>query len=157
MTHTPTCRKARETWLHVSTLAAPEASVKAENARRGLEVFGDCHTHPLSAFARGLRETAWSPWNGNELALKAAGKVPHKLHIYLSPQASPSGLPPCSGFTKHWKRLNAGENLRPWNTLPVFLQLNETKSLISSVWKPKSATPSPLSQAGLGEPRAHSP
>ena len=84
--------------------------------------------------------------------MKAAGKVPHKLHIHLSPQASPSGPPPCSGFTKHWKRLNAGENLRPWNTLPVFLQLNETKSLISSVWKPMSATPRPHPRLGWGSP-----
>ena len=57
----PTCRKARETWLCVSTLAASEASVKAENARRALEVFGDRHTHQLSGLRSGTKRNRLEP------------------------------------------------------------------------------------------------
>lgn len=93
-THTLPCRKAGEVWLCVSTCAVSEASVKAETAKWDLRVFGHRHTHQLTSLRWGLRAPSRSRWSGNELALKTAGKVPSKLHIYPSPQPAPGGSRP---------------------------------------------------------------
>lgn len=66
------------------------------------------------------------------------GKVPHKLHIHPSVRQAPADARTL-WFYKTLAMNGHRRNLQPWLMLPVFLQPNETKSLISLVLKRNSA------------------